>query len=168
MDIFPFHPLILLSGADTQPKIHWPHSMLIQNLRLACGNATIKLVGSLLHVFATLVYLIKSKPHAFYSSYRMSQSSTQHQPTLSNCHDELMVDSPLLQSFSEDKWMSAPWASLYVHATPFSHCVAEALHPTKLPQHCGEKLEPTSSPMPCPEGLWALRSLPWPFWLWTG
>ena len=36
----------------------------------------------------------------------MSQSSSQHQPTLSDCYDELMADPSLLQSFSEDEWMS--------------------------------------------------------------
>ena len=36
----------------------------------------------------------------------MSQSSAQYQPTISNCYEELMGDPLLLQSFSEDEWMS--------------------------------------------------------------
>ena len=62
------------------------------------------------------VYLFKSKHNAFYSSYRMSQPSLQCQPTLSDCYNELMVDPSLLQSFSEDEWMSA-------HGLPYLHAL---------------------------------------------
>ena len=49
------------------------------------------------------IYLIKSKPNAFYSSYRMLQLP---QLMISGCYDELLADLSLLQSFFEDKWTS--------------------------------------------------------------
>ena len=36
----------------------------------------------------------------------MLQSSSQHQPLIFDCYDELIIDPSLLQSFSEDEWMS--------------------------------------------------------------
>ena len=48
----------------------------------------------------------QNKTNAFYSSYRMSQSSAQCQPMISDCYKELKMDPSLLQSFSEDNWMS--------------------------------------------------------------
>ena len=56
------------------------------------------------------MYLIKNKPNTFYSSYIMSQSSSQHQSMISDCYDELMADPFLLQS--EDKWM-------IIHGLPY-------------------------------------------------
>ena len=90
-------------------------------------NTTFKSGGSLPRYFHT-VYPIKSKPSAFYSSYWMSQSSSQHQPTISDCYYELMVDPSLLQSFSEDEWMSILGLP-YLHII---HWVKEAFHPTSL------------------------------------
>ena len=75
------------------------------------------------------MYPIKRKPNAFYSSYRMSQSSSQCQPTISDCYDELMADSFLLQSFSEEKRIS-------VHGLPYMcavhFCVLLERHFTQL------------------------------------
>ena len=50
-----------------------------------------------------VIYPIKCKPNAFYSSNRMSQLP---QLMIPGCYDELLADLSLLQSFSEDKWMS--------------------------------------------------------------
>ena len=50
------------------------------------------------------IFLIKSSPNAFYSSYRMSQPP---QLTISGCYDELLADLFfLLQSFSENESVS--------------------------------------------------------------
>ena len=58
------------------------------------------------HRYFYTIYLIKSKPNAFYSSYRMPQLPSQPQLMISGCNDQLLVDLSLLKSFSEDEWIS--------------------------------------------------------------
>ena len=68
------------------------------------------------------IYPIKSKPNAFYSSYRMSQLS---QLMISGCYDEHLADLSLLQSFSEDEWMSVHelpiWGTLFFYIVSEDH-----------------------------------------------
>ena len=78
--------------------------------------------GSLPQVFQHCVPS-QNQPNVIYSSYRMSESSAQCQPVISDCYKELMADPSLLQSFLEDEWMSGQGLP-YLHAIHF-HVVLE-------------------------------------------
>ena len=94
--------------------------------------------GSLSQVFPHYVS-DQNKPNAFYFSYRMSQSSSQHQPMISDHYKELKADPLLLHSFLEDEWMSVHGLP-YLNTIHFHIVYREAFHLTNLISSVGKGL----------------------------
>ena len=123
MGTYLFLTMLSFSGSDNQPEIHWSCSVPIKNQRWT-PKSNNHIRGLPPRYFHT-IYLIKSKPNALYSSYRMSQLPSQPQLMISGCYDELLVDPTLLQMFPEDEWTS-------IHKLPYlgalhCHVVSEGL-----------------------------------------